>query len=72
MITCDRCGKMISGEKSRSVLNSTKNEPCVIIKASYKAGFFAPWQDVELCQECKDDFVKWIKKGKEKENAELD
>ena len=68
MITCDRCGKAISGKKSRSIMNATKKEPCVIIKASYTVGFLAPWQDVELCQECKYDFIKWIRKGKEAAN----
>lgn len=64
-IFCDRCGSEIvklkpSGDLRLIVLN-------VSVKESYITGF----EDLDLCDDCKADLLKWIRYRKETNNGEV-
>lgn len=64
-IFCDRCGSEIvkpkpSGDLRLIVLNVSVNE-------SYVSGF----KDLDLCDDCKADLLKWIRYRKETTNGEV-
>ena len=60
-IVCDRCGAEI--KKQPSFMNIKC--PIVIVNAAVKETLLGDFYEFDLCDDCKMDFVEWIRKGKE-------
>ncbi len=60
-IVCDRCGAEI--KKQPSFMNL--KFPEIIINAAVKESILSDFYEFDLCDDCKMDFVEWIRKGKE-------
>lgn len=70
-IVCDRCGSEIvktSGDL-RSVLNI--KFPIIVVNVSVKESYMIGFEDLDLCDDCKADLLKWIRNGKEATNGEV-
>lgn len=62
MKVCNRCREEISRDPNANV-----EFPVVAMVMSVKRASFCSWEDVDLCDRCKQDFLTWIKEGKEQE-----
>lgn len=62
MKVCNRCRKEISCDPNANV-----EFPIVAMVMSVKRESFCSWEDVDLCDRCKKEFLTWIKKGKKDE-----
>ena len=53
--TCDRCGKEIKDDYLSTLIN-TKWRICKLTDE---------WKDIDLCQNCKMSFIKWLNEREE-------
>ena len=70
-IVCDRCGSEIvktSGDL-RYVLNI--KFPIIVVNVSVKESYMTGFENLDLCDDCKADLLKWIRNGKEATNGEV-
>lgn len=56
MKVCNRCRTEIKRDPNANLVF-----PTVLLKASLKRAFFCSWEDIDLCDRCKRDFLEWIK-----------
>lgn len=62
MKVCNRCRKEISCDPNAKI-----EFPAVLMVMSVKRSSFCSWEDVDLCDSCKKDFLTWIKEGKDQD-----
>ena len=70
-IVCDRCGSEIvkpSGDL-RSLLNV--KFPIIVVNVSVKESYVSEFKELDLCDDCKADLLKWIRYGKETTNGKV-
>lgn len=70
-IVCDRCGSEIvkpSGDL-RNLLNV--KFPIIAVNVSVKESYITGFEDIDLCDDCKADFLKWIRYRKETTNGKV-
>ena len=70
-IICDRCGS--ESMKPYSDLRNPLNVkfPIIVANVSVKESYVTGFEDLDLCDDCKADLLKWIRQGKETTNGEV-
>ena len=70
-IICDRCGSEI-GNKSVYIENILNAKfPIIVVNMSVKESYLSEINELDLCDDCKTDLLKWIRYGKETTNGEV-
>ena len=62
---CDRCKTEITENNDFLALNLNIQFPVVCVSISVADSFTSGFRDIDLCRNCKNELLKWIKGKKE-------
>lgn len=70
-IVCDRCGSEIVKPLVDLLSLLNINFPIIVVNISVKESYVSEFKELDLCDDCKADLLKWIRYRKETNNGEV-